>query len=109
MNGEQLREAINVENERLRSAAKEKAKSRKQAVISECARLAEQTASSKEFIYKRKKRVEMMPSGIKVVEDDAERAKLNNKVMGGLADQIKQGEQAENTKIVLNSLCDPWS
>ena len=107
MDGTQLKEAIADKKERLRVAAKACAKERKERENTERAKQAERGSRSKEPIYKRTKVAKPMAQP-RIIDDDAERAKQNNAVMGGEADKLKLAEKLAHDKLVLDKVygCD---
>ena len=108
MDGKQMREAIEVEKERLREVAREKARIKKNDAIEKKAKAADPMASSsgrkKEPVFGRNKKVEPMPTGIRVIEDDGKRAEKLNQVMGGEASKLKHSERAALNRIHLDKM-----
>ena len=105
MDGEKLRAAIKVEKELLRALAKEKAKARKEAKIMERAKAAEPGQGLRvEPVFKRNKRTEKLPSGIRVIKDGTKRAEQLNKVMGGVTEKQRQAERVKLNRMVMNKM-----
>ena len=88
------------------SAVKEKAKAKKEKELMNRTKEAELglVGGSKEPVYERFKRVEAMPAGIRVIDNEVERKKQLDKVMGGPVERVKQQERVQQQRSKMDKM-----